>query len=480
MNTLFTCTLDQKKIVRLFNFTVALGNLTFFIALIVYSYQGFFSRYWADDYCFSAIYYQQGLIGGLGTFYNTVSNRYAAYLFVALSELFGINAIRVLPAIMIVGMALGLTWNFRLVFLCIGLPIDRLSAFLIGQMMLFFTLLEAPNLFQSLYWRSGMVSYFAPLLILVLISGLIISYLDKIPRWWLWILLPVLAFLAAGASETCAAVQTGAIAIGLLGLIIFQRTRNRKIISWILLTALVASSLAMLVMILSPGNQLRLGILAQAPNVWTVIRLSFKHALDFAFYSLKGMPVPIMASFLIAFILSYHLSSNQKTEIGSKQILIPLLVVLGTAYLLLVCTAAPTAYGMMAYPEERAWMVGRFIMVVATVLIGIGAGIYSHHFMDRIVDTCVMTILILGLLCLYPLRAAWQTYQMLPEAQMRATAWDERHSELISMQNQGIQQTIVPAFDSIHGVYELTSDPQFWVNQCAARYYGLESIKAVE
>jgi hypothetical protein len=38
----------------------------------------------------------------------------------------------------------------------------------------------------------------------------------------------------------------------------------------------------------------------------------------------------------------------------------------------------------------------------------------------------------------------------------------------------------VQAFDSIGSVAELSADPHYWVNVCAANYYGVEEIIALE
>jgi hypothetical protein len=44
----------------------------------------------------------------------------------------------------------------------------------------------------------------------------------------------------------------------------------------------------------------------------------------------------------------------------------------------------------------------------------------------------------------------------------------------------GQTELTVVHFDSVYGILELKSDPGGWVTFCAAKYYGVKSIIAVE
>jgi uncharacterized membrane protein len=96
------------------------------------------------------------------------------------------------------------------------------------------------------------------------------------------------------------------------------------------------------------------------------------------------------------------------------------------------------------------------------------------------VDTCLMSIVILLLLSIYPLKGAWVEWQQLPQWKAVAQAWDERHAEILDRIETDENSLTVRAFDSIGSVAELTADPNYWVNVCAANYYDVEEIIAVE
>ncbi len=482
--SLFMCPLDRKKVDRLFNWMIVLGIIIFTITLFSYALMGNFSRFLADDYCFSELIKNKGALRGLEYFYNNISNRFGAFLFIAVSEIFGEASVRFLPGVMIFMMVVSLMWNVFWFSRQIRLPFSWKVSFLFALLALFFVLFEAPNLFQSLYWRSGMVHYFASMVFFFIISGILIWQFQlperkQIP--WLWALLvAMLSFFSGGMSETYAAFQTASWGLLILGWFIWKRKFFLNNFNILLMAAFLGSVLAMGVMVMAPGNQLRLESLPQAANVWVVLQLSFRYALDFIIYSLRGLPIPILISFLASALLTYHVSANKSELINNKRSWVLIIVIPAITYLLIASVCAPTVYGMVAYPEPRALMIARFIMTIGTLFLGGLIGILSHRIMDKVVNVCFASIILLGLLWIYPLRSTIQTWQQIPQAMARAAEWDSRREEITRQINAGVSLVEIQKMDSIQGVSELTDDPQFWVNKCAANYFGAESIKAVD
>jgi hypothetical protein len=66
----------------------------------------------------------------------------------------------------------------------------------------------------------------------------------------------------------------------------------------------------------------------------------------------------------------------------------------------------------------------------------------------------------------------------IPAYQTWAETWDQRERQIRLQIDKGISQVDVTAHDSIHLILELGPDPDLWVNKCAARYYGIDSITA--
>jgi len=477
----FQCPLDKQKTDRLFQFALILANIVFLIALTIYAVRGFYSRYWADDYCFGSIFHQHGLFEGTGFFYQNTSNRFAAYFLVGLNELLGEHAISFLPAFMILITVFIYSVVFKLAFRLVKFPQKWGVSLLLSQLMTYFMLLTAPDLFQSIFWRSGIVSYYAPIPFLGLTLIIILTGIRHGKFKFLQlVLLALVTFFSAGLSETFAALESGLWLILIVVALIFITKDRRRPILQSGAVALLGSMIAMLIMIKAPGNIMRLETLEQATSLWQVIYLSLRFGTSFLYNTLRGYPLPILILFATSAILAYHLSGHTKPGIDEKTWVKILWGSLITGFILLVCVAAPTAYGMMAYPENRAWMLGRFVSVLAMIIVGFSTGILSHRFMDRIVDTCLMSIIILVLLSLYPFKGAWQEWQQLSAWQTGALAWDARQQGILDSISEGEISLTVQAFDSIGSVAELTANPHYWVNVCAANYYGVEEIIALE
>ena len=482
--SILKCPLDRKKVDRLFNWTIALGLIILIITLLSYAFLGTFSRFLADDYCFSELIKNKGALGGLVYFYNNISNRFGAFLFVAASEIFGEASLPYLPGAMVLILMVSLTWNAFWFSRQIRLPFSWKISFLFAVLTIFFVLFEAPNLFQSLYWRSGMASYFAPMVVFFIITGILFRQFqlkENTQRVWLWALIvAALSYFSGGMSETYAAFQTASWGFLIGGWVIWKRKVFLNNFNILLIAAFFGSVLAMGVMVMAPGNQLRLEILPQAENIWVVLRLSFRYAMDFIINSLRGLPTPILISFMAAALLTFNISVNNIELINNKSSWILVIVIPAITYLLIASVCAPTVYGMVAYPELRALMIARFIMTISTLLLGGLIGILSHRIMDRIVNICFASIIILGFLWIYPLRSATQIWQQIPPAMSRAAEWDSRKEEITHQINAGVSFVEIQKLDSVQGVSELTDDPQFWVNKCAASFYGAKFIVAVD
>jgi hypothetical protein len=72
------------------------------------------------------------------------------------------------------------------------------------------------------------------------------------------------------------------------------------------------------------------------------------------------------------------------------------------------------------------------------------------------------------------------SYSGTAELYARALAWDQRESLIIQEKEAGVTHIKIPAFDAIDQITELQVDENNWVNVCAARYYGVNGITAIE
>ena len=89
-----------------------------------------------------------------------------------------------------------------------------------------------------------------------------------------------------------------------------------------------------------------------------------------------------------------------------------------------------------------------------------------------------LTLLVLMILALYPLRTAWLTSMQIPAYQQRAAVWDARDAEIRAMEAQGVRDLVVP-FLSEEPIQDLGDRTRFRLNRCAAALYNVDSIVAL-
>jgi len=495
---------------RLVNGFLVFVCLALAAPLVGYAVVGTTARYRADDFCHSADIFTEGFWKAQAVVYMTTSDRYAVEPLVGISELFGRSAIRLLPALVIALWLAGMVWTLRQGAKAAKLPLRWPVIILLAELLVFFTLLEAPSRFQSLYWRAGMLTYLCPLVANTMLSGYLLKHLAKPPRL-AYLGAVLMAFYAGGFSETSAALQTGAYALALLAALPWMKGALNKPALTLLASALAGSLLALLALYLSPAAHLRQANFAAPPDLLTLAAFSLSYGLDFMVDTFKVVPLPSLVSFGMASLLSFYILVAPSHVIaspeGAKQfgdgvrllspsgvlrdrfarndivrLFLKLVAALLAGYLLIVCTMAPSMYAYQAYPEPRALITSRFVMVALMVWMGWLAGEALFWLDNRLQISHFTyglgTLLLLAFLSLYPLRAALQTRQEYAEYQARAIAWDERDRAIQAAIANGEQQLTVVALDSIGAIGDLSPDPQHWANECAARFYGVRSIVA--
>ncbi len=163
-----------------------------------------------------------------------------------------------------------------------------------------------------------------------------------------------------------------------------------------------------------------------------------------------------------------------------KRALIILAAVPILSYLLIVASFLPSVYGQ-SFPVERARFTGQLCLVAGLMIEAALLGSLSAQFRTRIIEALnlkLVSAIFLAIAAFYPLRAAWISLADVPVYRQRAVWWDEREARIYQLIEQGQTDIIVQQFDGVEGVKELDVNANHWANRCAAKYYGLDSIRA--
>ena len=470
----------MTKTVR-FSFFILVVVMT--ILLIGYGIAGFHSRYLADDYCYDAQFIKKGFWEGqIDSYLSPMpysSNRYSLTLVSGIMwAIGGVATMPFFPLFCIFIWGSSIYYAIKIICEYFSINAPKLFYLLVTLTILLFTILLAPNRYQILFWRSGMLPYLIPLIFSTFIIGRFFFYLKKDKLGSLGAVeLGLLAFISAGFSETVFAVQTGVCLILFIIMLISKKRTGRNAA----LAIFAGLCLGALLLILNPTNSLRQNPFPDPPSIVFVILNSILYAKDFFFYTVRGAWIPFIVVITLGFIIGWHFIKS--IEITWKNIITLILLSLASMFLLLVCIMAPTLWAMSAYPEQRGLLSGVYIIVICLFEIGLFLGVFgsqvSNGRVSPLVETMVSFFAIL-FFSVYFIRMVPSQLSVIGQYQKRASLWDTRNSEIISRIERGERHLVVPGIGSIAQIIELQKEPGFWVNNCAAVYYQIDSIQTTE
>ena len=462
-----------------------LGAIFSAFALGVYAYLGTFSRHLADDYC-SVDFIRANFFSALWNNYIFVSDRFTNFMLIALSEFIAPRSVAVLPALMIALWVAGIAWLLREASYFGGQGWSKSTIVTLTLLFVFFALLQAPNRFQILYWRSAMATHFAPLVFMPYLASFIlrsISAAAKAPlSYWKYPLGFFIAFIIGGFSEPTVAVMITLLALAFLASWKWMKSPTRgaalNLIGW----SLAGAVLALLAMAIAPANSFRLG---NAPPAFPIlISRSFRYGIEFILNSFRILPLPTLFTVAMPFFIFYNLQASPNPELTQPQrklAWVMLAVVPVLSYLLIVASFFPSVYGQ-SFPVERARFGGQVCLVAGLMIEGALLGSLLAQWRPRIIESLhlkLISAVLLGIAALYPLRAAWIALADVSVYRARAEAWDAREAQIYLLRREGQADIMVNQFDGVEGVKEMDVNANHWVNRCAAKYYDINSIRAV-
>ena len=455
-----------------------LGGLVFLLGVVVFAYTGTFARYWADDYCYSAVARDGGLLGSIWEWYRASGNRFSTIFMVSISEWFGSHAIRYIPAFVLAAWTAG--WGFFLARLtdALGWKVPRRWAVLLGLAEVFYCVLLAPDRLQSVYWRLGTLHYTFPLALLLANLGWMAGRRRQGGfSWGFAVLSGLLAFFAGGFSETFAALQTGLLGLVIAGLWLMRREGRG---GPGLAAGALGSLLAMGVMALSPSNAWRQAAMPPPSSLLDLVTYSLRYAVDFTGYSLRGQPLPLLIYTLTVGLAGFLVFEKHAPRVSPWLALAGVPLSLGLGFALVVCVVAPSSYAGLLYPAGRALMPGRFAFLLgwggAALCAAAAARTWTAPWKPETLRLVAALLLLAA--CAYPLRALPLQRAEIALMQVKAARFDERDAQIRAARAAGVMNIEVREVDVVQTLEDLGPDVDYWVNVCARAYYQVSGIWA--
>ena len=453
--------------------------------LLAHAYVGLFARYMADDYCSASALRTEGLLGMQKFFYVWWSGRFAFTLTVGVVELLGAGVVPYLPSALLALWLASLTWavsQFRVVR-------PAAAAFALAELIVFATLDDNKGgVYEALYWQTGSLTYLLPLVLLTILAG----YLGRLYRRGgervkgvSLLLCGALAFYAGGFSETSVVMQAAALAVALAACLWRRRAQGARLLGPPLAAALLGSLLALAVIALAPGNQVRrAALLSQsAPppprSLPAAAGASIESALAFVLFehNYQGTAHLRLAALLLPLVVAFCRPRGREAAQTPARAALTIPV---AALAVVFACFLPAAYALSREPPFRALIVPQFVLVCALVSWGYALGLVLRRLYPSppLTLRVLAAVLVAVALAAAPAWAARKTLRQAGKARALAAIWDAQDAEMRAAAARGEERLTTPVLYNIGGTDLMTNDPTWYVNSCAAAYYGVKEIRA--
>ena len=460
------------------------------LALLLYACLGTFSRYYADDFCMSGFVVEHGFWPAQWIQYSTWSNRYAGMFVLSASDFLGRAFIRFWPTLILLLWLLGLVWALSQTARLLRFSAPKWLVFLLAEWIVFVSALLAPDLYQSLFWRVGAITYTLPLALLAFLCGMVLeAYLRSAGgrRAWDWMVgAGLLAFFAGGFSETTLALQTGLLAAVLVVILVRRPAAAwRRPAGWAVGAALIGSLVSMVAVLLAPGNAVRQALMPAHPGLLALAKMDVTSAFLFLYISLKNNAFQTLLAILLPMfaVYGYFAVARNTVKLRPSPLVLGLFLAPLIGFLAMAAVMAPASYAQSSYPDGRVLIVGSFVLTLMLVAVGSLIGMILSQLHQWAGDTMpvslqLLTALLTLAVLLYPLYDAYKSYRLIPAFRADALAWDERDAHIRQARHSGESQIVAVSLEAPAGMSELQTDPANWVNVCMDMFYDVDTIIA--
>lgn len=475
---------------------ISLSTALFYIGLLATK-----MRLSGDDYCFNAILSQEGFWGMQPRSYIEVSmvsgNRFSQTFFsglAGLSPTWG-NALLVISCL--IAWVAGMMWLVRWLSTKLQFRLTRVEALIIAESFACLVLWSTERLDQSVLWRSAMTAYFLPIAGFTwLLLFVIWTAQSESQKWWKLVIIYLTALISAGFSETAAAVGGGFLGLVLTAVLSMRVRKNKhaKRFLFPLLISIFGVMTAVALLYFSPVTAMRRSTLPEpitAKELLSLLALNIKTYLWLAVMRRTltlVLPFGFGLGLGLLYVLGQRNMDRQKMMKPTWKNLILWIVLLSFASIFLIaCVMLPATYVQVSYPPERALILAQVVLttvcIVGGVLILLGfgdifnldriknAGLYS--LLKAVSLMMILSVTISSVLLLQKHASKLEFYDRW------SRFWDERHEELMDAGRKNKNEIHVIELDHvISDVGELSPDPDYWYNNCAEMYYGIDKIYA--
>lgn len=446
----------------------ALALVVATVALVVYAGAGWFVRYVADDYDRAASLHRLGWWGAQVQEFRGWSGRFTSEAATLTAMLPGPWVARVLPGCLLAAWVIALMWTLRRVAEVAAVDLRWWQALLVAEGVVLATISAAPDLFESIYWLTGSLTYCAPLILGTVLVGLVARASGR-PRWRLVAVGALTAFIAGGCSDTYVCGQTAALALGLA-----MVWRHRASLRPMLASSLGGSLVALALVALAPGNAAREAYMPPHPSLISAFARATGETARIAVDAVAQHPLVLVVALLTA-SLTMGCPRLQRVRPG-------VVIAVGLGGLAVaVAMVVPAYWATSAAPPRRADLDPTYVVTLLMASLGCAAGL-AMKVRGAEVGVSRLPSLVPAMLAVAVLGAVVPVLGSMPAVADYAQTKDAQAAAIAAGGRGAIEVPPVNAQAmgplSYDNVEELTPAADYWVNQAEAVFYGARSIVA--
>lgn len=446
------------------------------IPLAAHVYNGSFTRLMADDYCTVNVALDNGVLQAPLIWYNTWSGLFTNFVLKSAIAPLGPGFSATLPALIILACLAAAIWALYPITSLLRRP--GWMAVLFGVLIVYATIQSTPNVGQSIYWTGGSIPYTLPVAAMLFYAGFFVraAQRNRVTPGTVLIAAAV-PFLAGGLSETYGLMQIAALGLASLVCYAILPAQRRKTALTLLLISLTAAVIALALVVVAPGNAVRQSRFGTRTSLPDLITLTLYTAITYPAIMLGVFaPVALLTAMIFAAALAHRNRLPEIVRWLTPRRVRRLILFSGAACVLLTTSAlVPALYAVGEAPPGRVYVIPNFILVCTAVLWGSLMGFTIRSVPRTAAALTVALALIIG-----PAAAVWQTLSPAPQYRAYAAEWDRNDAEIRRIAGDGVAQVRIDkthvTMDELIGLEPLGSDPTRGHNQCAADYYGVETL----
>lgn len=457
--------------------------LALLLPLLAYIVLGFANRASTDDYCFASRAVEYGFWESQAWWWNNWQGTYSS-TFVQ-SVIGALAAWQVSPFLLIFFWNLTAFWAVREWMLLLGLRPSRL-ALLASLGLIFAAFSGTANVFQSVFWVSGAVTYTSPLILLCAAMAVLARALRRTDDALLpyAALIAGLAIASAGFSPIYAVVQVATFVLTFGALQLFAPPALRQRGQILAGTAFLFAVLGLLLMYTAPGTSIRSSRMDLDPSwISILLRALINTLLYFTYAFTVASPWAILFIFVLGgwVGLRFVTLDAAQRRLAQQRSFRRIVWITAFIYALLFTAFFVPSFAAGGPPPLRAGIIIQSLTVLMVFGWGLSMGLGLQNAapfpaVARVLGTAaLLLVFVLG-----PLGTTIDLGGQAGDFYTFAREWDERDAYLRSLPD-GAEGTIQPFSFDLADVYLVERlEPDAGLRACLATFHGLSQIQVAD